>query len=248
MKSIRVRTTLGSLLAFTVAACSSQPAGSVSTGKTSTAPTSKGGSVTTAAEAVMRGQKIGKNAKASEAKARQAGATIGGGTKQRGGPSKGPADAQAAGLKLAPDGKLAASRGGAEDKGTDFDQATCDASFEAVGFCADDTRAVFCDGGHWWSLDCSTAAQGTSCGEDSAAHAVDCYAETDVEEAGPVVTCDASAEGTAWCADAAHAVFCDGEHWYTLACEDVVAGASCAEADDIAAVDCVPDGTAIERD
>jgi hypothetical protein len=257
MKLIRLSSILwgsSALLAFAVLtpACSSgsngSNGGSGSNVKTSSKPASKGAGAKTAADAKKNGQKVGKTAKANESKASDKGATMGGANKTKGGEAKSPEAAQKAGEKIADDSKVKADVGQAEDKGADYEQAKCDDTFESTGFCGDDTHAFFCTGGHWYALDCSTAENGAFCGEDLDAHSLDCYAVDDFEQDGEAVTCDDSDEGTAWCADDSHAVFCDGGHWYSLSCGDVLEGSNCEEAEDISAIDCVQDGMLIEED
>jgi hypothetical protein len=225
-------------------ACSSG-SGAGPTAKTSSKSASKGGGASTASEAVKTGQRLGKNAAANRGKAADKGAAVGGGSKTRRGEASTPAAAQSAGQKFTEQSKIKASLGQAQDKGAAYAQATCDGAFEATGFCADDRQAVVCSGGHWWALDCAALYDGAFCGEDTALHAIDCYAATELEQAGPIVTCDAEVQGTAFCADEATAVFCDAGHWYALACSELLTGSYCENADDIRAVDCVQDGTLI---
>ena len=57
--------------------------------------------------------------------------------------------------------------------------AVCDASEQGVGYCGDADHVIFCDGGHWHSLTCSTAEGGSACEEEDDNHVVDCAHDGD---------------------------------------------------------------------
>jgi hypothetical protein len=94
-------------------------------------------------------------------------------SKAKGGGAKGAA-AQMAGQTAG--GTATGAMSSATDDGATYEQVTCDASDEDVAWCDSDTALVFCSGGHFYSLDCTTIS-GDFCGEDGTT--IDCYAATD---------------------------------------------------------------------
>jgi hypothetical protein len=68
----------------------------------------------------------------------------------------------------------------ATDKGTSYEDATCDADLEGTAWCDDDTTVIFCSGGNWYALDCAQIG-GDLCAETIDAHVVDCDAPSDVQ-------------------------------------------------------------------
>jgi len=64
----------------------------------------------------------------------------------------------------------------ATDDGASYESVTCDDSAEGVAWCDSDTEIVFCSGGSFYSLDC-TSISGDFCGNDGTT--IDCYADSD---------------------------------------------------------------------
>jgi hypothetical protein len=93
--------------------------------------------------------------------------------KQKGGGAKGDA-AKSANQKIG--GTASGDTSAAKDQGATYELVTCDSSDDGLGWCDSDTEAVFCSGGHFYVLDCTTIS-GDFCGDDGAT--IDCYASAD---------------------------------------------------------------------
>jgi hypothetical protein len=103
----------------------------------------------------------------------------GGGTKGTGKGSSAKTAAAAKTEKQKAGGKAEGAQSKAQSKGDTYEEITCDAETEDLGFCGDETQIVFCNGGTWYVLDCSAAAEGAFCGEEG--DVVDCYVEEAAE-------------------------------------------------------------------
>ena len=88
---------------------------------------------------------------------------------QKGGGAKGAA-AQSANQKVG--GTATGDLSAATDNGATYEEVTCDDSDDGLGWCDSDTEVVFCSGGHFYVLDCSSV-DGDFCGEDGST--IDCY-------------------------------------------------------------------------
>lgn len=221
-------------LALGLGACSSSDSGT--TGKTSSASTAKkGAGATKGSAAKTSGQKASSKATAAKGQASSKGKGGSGATKNGG--AHDPSAAKTAGEKA---GTKASGATAKEDKGDTYEQATCDANFEAVGFCADESHVVFCADSHWWYVDCSAVEQGAFCGEDMSNSTVDCY--TEAAEGDLDLVCDAESDGVAFCDDDTNLVFCAEGEWWSLDCPAIEDGAFCGEDADSLLVDCAVEG------
>lgn len=63
----------------------------------------------------------------------------------------------------------------ASDMGATYEEVTCDDTNDGAGWCDTDVDLVFCSGGEFYVLDCSSV--GDFCGEE--ATTIDCYAESE---------------------------------------------------------------------
>jgi hypothetical protein len=96
---------------------------------------------------------------------------------KKGSTASGASGSKSAGQKTG--SSLTSNKGQATDKGTDLDGATCDDSLEGTAWCGDDTTAIFCSGGHWYALDCSSIG-GAVCAETIDADTVECDSADDL--------------------------------------------------------------------
>jgi hypothetical protein len=97
---------------------------------------------------------------------------------KKGSTQKGATASKGAGQKSG--SSLTSHQSQATDQGAEYEQATCDADLEGTAWCGDDHTAIFCAGGHWYSLDCASI-DGDVCAETADANVVDCDAPADVE-------------------------------------------------------------------
>jgi hypothetical protein len=92
--------------------------------------------------------------------------------------SKGPTASKTSGQKSG--GSVTSNKSKAEDKGAEYEGATCDEALEGTAWCGDETTAIFCLDGHWYALDCAEVG-GDICAETTDLHVVECLAPEEVE-------------------------------------------------------------------
>ena len=100
-------------------------------------------------------------------------AACGGGSKPaKGGGARG---AAAKGSGQTSGGTATGDKGQGTQKGETYEGVTCDSSTDGLAWCDSDTDVVFCSGGVWYLLDCSSPEIGGDvCGETD--DTIDCYA------------------------------------------------------------------------
>lgn len=101
-------------------------------------------------------------------------------SKQKGGGTKGAADAKSAGQKGG--SNATGAQESATPQGAESDGLVCDAASEGVGWCADDASIVFCSEETWWLLDCTQFDPDAFCAYEEDLNVVDCYVLVDDED------------------------------------------------------------------